>query len=168
MQVSTTPSDDLAGELARTWKAPSLGTHFDHGVVTPLALGLLPQARVVAVSVQEHEDALVLADAIGHIAEKRPTKMVFVASAHTAAALTPRGPLVAREEAIDLEDRMLEEIPSDPGALVAHAQELDRVGGSCSTGTLAAFGRLFAGKELKVLAYDRSFGIGYLVASVGG
>lgn len=165
MEVSTTPADDLAGELGRTWRAPSLGTHFDHGVVTPIALGLLRDARVVAVSVHEPKDSLALAKSVRSVAAKRSTKIAFVASAHTGAALTPRGPIVERPEAVELEDRVLAEARTDAKAFVTRAAELRSVGGSCSTGTLTAFGALFAGQPVDLLAYDRSFGVGYLVAT---
>lgn len=167
VEVSSTPADDLAGELGRTWRAPSLGTHFDHGIVTPIALGLLRGARVVAVSVHQPKDGVALANAIGSIAAKRRTKIAFVASAHTGAALTPRGPIVERREAVGLEDRVLAEAPGNARAFARRAAELRSVGGSCSAGTLTAFGALFAGQPVEIRAYDRSFGVGYLVATAG-
>ncbi|HWC13371.1 MAG TPA: hypothetical protein VG929_02105 [Actinomycetota bacterium] len=167
VEVSTTPADDLAGELGRTWRAPSLGTHFDHGIVTPVALGLLRGARVVAVSVHEPKDGVALASALANIAAKRPTKIVFAASAHTGAALTARGPIVERSEAVELEDRVLADARADAGTFADRARDLRSIGGSCSAGSLAAFGTLFAGRPVHVRAYDRSFGVGYLVATAG-
>ena len=163
--VETTQAGDLADEIRRTWHAPAVGAHLDHGIVVPLALGLLPDVPVVPVAVTTVAQSAALADAITAVAGHRSTRVAVVASGHTGAALTQRAPLALRPEAVALEDDLVEHLPSDAGVLRARAEDLD-ASGSCGAAPLAAFGRLFAGYRCEIAAYERTFGVGYLVATV--
>lgn len=166
VSVETTSADDLAGELGRTWHAPTLGAPLDHGIVTPLALGLMPDKQVVCVSVGDPDDGRRLAEVVAGVAEHRSTKVAFVASGHLGAALTERAPKPLDPAALDLDDAVVAGLTEDAAILERRAGELEDVGASCSAGVLAAFGVLFAGKPASVAAYARPFGVGYAVATV--
>lgn len=164
--VSPERSEDLAGDLADAWDAPELDAFLDHGIVTPLALGLARAMPLVAVSVSETKDGVALADAIQVVAERSTDRIAVVASAHLGAALTPRAPIPQRDDAVTLEDAVLDAITRDVGVLLERADDLAIVGGSCAAGPLATFGHAFAGGAADVIAYSREFGVGYLVAHV--
>lgn len=164
--IETTSADDLAGELGRTWHAPTLGAPLDHGIVTPLALGLLPKKQVVCVSVGDRDDGRRLAEVVAAVADHRSTKIAFVASGHLGAGLTPRAPRPFSDAVVALDDEVVAGLAMDAGVLDARAGDLEDVSGSCSAGALAAFGTLFAGKPASVNAYARPFGVGYVVATV--
>ena len=166
VRVETSPAGDLARELRLTWDAPSLGVPYDHGIVTPLALGLMPRTQLIAVATVDAEDGRALARAVAKVADHRPTKVAFVASAHLGAALTDRAPRLKSEAALALEDEVLTGIKEDARVLSDRAERLEMTAGSCSAATLAAFGTLFEGHALELNAYSRAFGVGYLVATV--
>lgn len=166
--VETTSADDLAGELGRTWHAPTLGAHLDHGIVTPLAVGLMPDKQVVCVSVGDREDGRRLAEVVEAVAEHRSTRIAFVASAHLGAGLNQRAPKPFSDAVVELDDAVIGGLTTDAGILDERADALEEVGGSCSTGVLAAFGSLFARRPAEVTAYERPFGVGYVVATVDG
>jgi aromatic ring-opening dioxygenase LigB subunit len=90
----------------------------------------------------------------------------FIASAHTAASLTPKAPLALRPEGKELDDLILDCLATDCGSLARVDPELWKEAGACGAGPLTAFGALFEGRRADVLAYDHPFGVGYLVASV--
>lgn len=164
--VETQSQDDVAGEITRTWRAPTLGVPFDHGVVVPLALGLMPDRFVVAVSVPDEGSGRELGRVVAQVAERRPTRIFFAASAHLGAALTERAPIPLEEQALALEDEVLGDLPHDAGVLADRARDLATTGKSCSAGPLAAFGELFRGRGARVVAYERPYGVGYLVAHI--
>ncbi len=166
VSIETTNADDLAGELGRTWHGPTLGSALDHGIVTPLALGLMPGTQVVSMSVVDKDDGRRLAEVVAAVAAHRSTKVAFVASGHLSAALTERGPTPLEPAAVELEDAVVAGLSQDAAILDERAEDLQEVGGSCSAGVLAAFGSLFSGHKASVEAYARPYGVGYVVATV--
>lgn len=166
ISIETTSADDLAGELGRTWHAPTLGSALDHGIVTPLALGLMPGTQVVCVSVADQDDGRRLAEVVASVAEHRSTRIAFVASGHLGAALSERAPTPLDPAAVELEDAVVAGLSEDVAVLDKRAVELEDIGRSCSIGVLAAFGTLFTGRPATVTAYARPFGVGYVVATV--
>ena len=163
--VETTQAGDLADEIRRTWHAPAIGAHLDHGIVVPLALGLLPGVPVVSIVVNTVPQGDALADALTAVAQGRTTRVAVIASAHTGAALSDRAPLALKPEAVALEEELLDGLPGEAGIVRDRAEDLAALG-SCGAAPLAAFGRLFAGHRCDVAAYERPFGVGYLVATV--
>ncbi len=166
VSIESTNADDLAGELGRTWHAATLGSSLDHGIVTPLALGLMPGTQVVSVSVVDQDDGRRLAEVVAAVAAHRSTKIAFVASGHLGGALTERAPVPLDPAAVELDDDVVAGLSEDAGVLDRRAGDLADVGRSCSAGVLVAFGTLFAGTAARVTAYARPFGVGYVVATV--
>jgi len=163
--VEADAAPDLAGEIARTWHADSLGSALDHGIVVPLSLGVLPDVPVVAAVVPDATHGKALADALLQIAERRGTRIGVVASAHSGAALTERAPLSLREDAVELEKRFLVELQRDAGAAASFSEDLGSIGGSCGGGPFTLFGTLFEGRPATLVAYDHPFGVGYIGAT---
>ena len=168
VSIDVARDSDIATALGAEWDAPLLDTPVDHGIVTPLALGLGAGADVVAVSVQDAKDGIALADALTSVASDSEKTVVLVASAHLSAALTPRAPVPLREEAIALEDELLAGMTRDVAIFVERAEDLTMVGVSCGAGPLVAVGHCFAGRGAEVVAYDRTFGVGYVIARIDG
>jgi hypothetical protein len=65
-----------------------------------------------------------------------------------------------------VETDVLKALSADPSTLESSIQALWSDGGSCSTSTLAVYGRVFAGRASEVVAYQHPFGVGYTVARV--
>lgn len=166
IMVEAPAAADLAGEVGRTWHAPTLGAHLDHGIVVPLLLGILPSVPVVATVVTDASEGKALADAVAEVAEKRKTRIAFVASANTSVALTERAPLGLKDDAVEIEKRFIQRLQMDSAVAETDVAELADVGGSCGSGPLTAFGHLFPGRGAQVIAYDHPFGVGYLFALV--
>jgi hypothetical protein len=170
------PADpDAVSTLAATWGKPVLREPIDHGVLIPLkALATGPTPVVAAGLAGTDEEAtppdeaiaagMAFADAIVELSRDR--SLCLVVSAQTSSALTPRAPLTERAEAKPVEADVLRALGGDPSALRGSVRDLWRLGGSCSPGTLAAYGQVFAGRESEVLAYMYPFGVGYVVARV--
>lgn len=143
----------------------------------PLIAGWVPDVPIVACALAEvtGPDAAPVPSAIGaargfaaalaSLTEDRT--VVFVASAHTSAALTPRAPLTLRDEGLVLEEEIKDALESDLGKLDSLSPELWTLGGSCGAGPLTALGLLFTGSKASVGFYDHPFGVGYLLAEVG-
>lgn len=168
------PDEEISAELARTWGRPLLRDRVDHGVLVPLLAGEWAQVPVVAATVLDGgggeaagpNGVIAEADAFAHamLIVARRRSVAFVASANTSAALSPRAPLGERPEAVALEDGLLEALRLDAGVLQRLAPNLPAAAGSCGAGPLRALGRLLDGTPLRVLAYERPVGVGYLVA----
>jgi hypothetical protein len=165
----------LAESLADAWGRRVVESPADHGVVGALAVAP-SELPVVACTLAEVtgpyagataddaiESAFLFADALVQVARERSVGVI--ASAHTAASLTPKAPLALRPEGKELDDLILDCLATDCGSLARVDPELWREAGACGTGPLTAFGALFEGRRADVLAYDHPFGVGYLVAS---
>lgn len=157
---------EVTDDLTRGWNAGARDDDLDHGVVVPLAL-TGSERPVVAATISEDAGARAaiergrsFADALASTAKR----LALVASAHTGAALSPRAPLGLREEAHDVERRLVEHLTAGTGDGDAVLEDLARVGGSCGAGPLTAFAELCAGRTT-VLAHEAPFGVGYLVAT---
>ncbi|MDQ4064424.1 MAG: hypothetical protein M3161_00060, partial [Actinomycetota bacterium] len=156
--------NELAAALRAEWDAPALQPPVDHGITTPLALGLAAETKVVAVSLRDVKDGISFADSLHAVAKRDEKHIALVASAHLCAALAARAPIPLREQAVALEEQVLGGIRRDVSFLVERADDLETVGASCGAGPLAAIGHCFEGRPAEVVAYDRTFGVGYLVA----
>ena len=171
------PMDDVkVSELADAWEREPIDDRADHGVVGTLAI-VAPPVPVVACTLAEItgpgapgtvesavESAFLFADALQQMAGER--RVGFIASAHTAASLTPKAPLALRPEGKELDDLILDCLATDCGSLARVDPELWKEAGACGAGPLTALGALFEGIRADVHAYDHPFGVGYLVASV--
>lgn len=169
------PTDDaLARALAESWGRPLLDGPCDHGVVVPLALAR-PAIPVVAAALPEctgpgagpvrdalDEGARVAAALRAVTAEAR---VAFVASAHTAASLTPRAPLTERREGRKLDDVVIAALAGDATRLGALDERAWSDAGACGGGPLRAFASLASGMRAEVRAYDAPLGVGYVVAA---
>jgi aromatic ring-opening dioxygenase LigB subunit len=166
IEVRRATDGDLDAALARRWERPLLPDVVDYGVVVPLLLAGEADAPVVAVSLQENGDAVADGRALlsALLDATEGLDVAVVASANTSIALSARAPLTLRPEAREVEDRLLELLPSDAGAASELASDLARSGGSCGAGPLTVFGELCRGATTNVLAHEEPVGIGYLVA----
>ncbi|MEA2509318.1 MAG: hypothetical protein QOG21_1400 [Actinomycetota bacterium] len=170
------PSDPEAVDaLAAMWDKPTLPGPVDHGVLVPMMMLATGEIPVVAAGLGEVDDGSgspgdpvadgsSFARAIGQLSMRHT--LFLVASAQTSCALTPRAPLTVLAEAKPAEAAVLSALRGDPAGLQRSASELWQRGGSCSPGTLAAYGEVFAGRSSEVLAYEYPFGVGYVVARV--
>ncbi|MDP9301902.1 MAG: hypothetical protein M3P43_13580 [Actinomycetota bacterium] len=166
---------DAVEMLAADWNQIVLREPIDHGVLIPLkTLATGPTLIVAAGLAGTDEEAtspdeaiaagLAFADAIAELSRAR--SLCLVVSAQTSCALTPRAPLTERAEAKPVEANVVRALGGDPSALGESVGDLWRLGGSCSPGTLAVYGRVFSGRQSEVLAYAYPFGVGYVVARV--
>ncbi len=164
----------LARELATAWDKPMLDDAIDHGVLVPLLLGLPPNVVAVAATLKEItgpdaaavpdaiEEGRALARAVEELAGDRD--VIFAASAHTSAALSPSAPLMERPEAHELEDLVTIALEEDLGRLNAVDAALWERSGSCGAGPLCALGTLFPGRTARTSFREAPFGVGYLLA----
>jgi hypothetical protein len=175
IEVGAGSDSPMAAELAGAWGRELSGGRADHGVVGSLAIAT-PGTPIVACTLGEVtgpypggtvedaiESAFLFADALVRAVRER--NVGFIASAHTAASLTPKAPLALRPEGKELDDLILDCLATDCGSLARVEPELWREAGACGAGPLTAFGVLFEGRRAQVLAYDHPFGVGYLVAT---
>lgn len=170
------PSDpDVVSTLAAMWDKPVRREPIDHGVLIPLktlATGATPVVAAGLAGSDEEtttpEEAVADGVSFGAAIERlsREMTLCLVVSAQTSCALTPRAPLTERAEAKPVEADVVRALGGDPSALGDSVRDLWRLGGSCSPGTLAAYGRVFAGRASEILAYTYPFGVGYVVARV--
>lgn len=146
----------------------------DHGVLVPLLLfgsdnGNVTELPPVIACVQdEGGDAFAFAAAVAHATQKlaEERSVAFLASAHTAAGLTPRAPLTELDAAKDLDAQILDALHGDVGGLMTIAADRWAAAGSCGAGPLLALAKLFSGRAAEVAAYEAPYGVGYLVAGV--
>ena len=176
IEVIARSDPQLVTDLGDTWGREVRDDGADHGVVGSLAIAPVEPPLVActltevtgphaAATVEDAiESAFLFADALVQVAGERTIGVI--ASAHTAASLTPRAPLALRPEGKELDDLILDCLATDCGSLARVDPELWREAGACGAGPLTAFGVLFEGRRAQVLAYDHPFGVGYLVASV--
>jgi hypothetical protein len=164
---------DVARGLAAEWGKPILGDEVDHGVLVPIRLGTMV-GPFVGVCLRETtgpgasgvESAVAEAHTLVSSLAALPGRVAVVASAHTAASLTPRAPLTERPEGRVLDDAILDALGSDVGKLAEIPARMWRAGGSCGSGPLTVLGLLFIGARATVIAYAHPVGVGYLVARV--
>lgn len=167
------PSDPaLVAALGAGWREEAPPDPADQGVTVPLML--LEQERVVvpvtfaevtgpaAAPVEEAlGDAKEAGDAIAELAEGRD--IVLVASAHTAASLSPRGPLLEGGEGHALHDAIVSSLRTGAGMEQIPA-ELWRAAGSCGAAPLSVLARVCSGWSFEVTSEDAPFGVGYVCA----
>lgn len=176
ISVSVVVDAALVTDLARAWGRPILSERLDHGVVGALTHAPQPPTAIVGCTFAEttgpspagdlaaaRGDAEALAGALLEVAAT--TDIAVVASAHSAASLSPAAPLTERPEGRAFDDALLDALATDNAAIAAIDEELFRIGGSCSMGPLLVWAKLFGGRPSDVLAYDAPAGVGYLVAS---
>jgi hypothetical protein len=164
---------DVARALALRWGKPKLGDEVDHGVFVPVRLATL-RGPFVGVGLRETtgpgaagvESAMAEGRTLASSLAALPGRVAVVASAHTAASLTPRAPLTERPEGRTLDDAVLDALRSDVGKLAEIPAQMWSAGGSCGSGPLTVLGLLFAGARATVHAYDYPVGVGYVVATV--
>jgi hypothetical protein len=156
----------LAVELATAWGERLLDEELDHGVVVPVAL-TDARVMVVAATLDEETDpatAIQKGRSFAHALKTIRAPVAFVASANTGAALTERAPLGLRDAAVEADRRLVEWLTTGEGDGDAILGQVAEAGGSCGVGPLAAYAELFPGRA-HVHAYERPFGVGYMVAA---
>lgn len=148
----------------------------DHGIVVPLLLLREFDAPLIAISMPAItdgreinagpilEEAARLAGAL-EVAVAGRDAAVFI-SAHTAAALSPRAPLLDRPAGHRLHEEVLGALQTDMGRLTDIGAELWEEGGSCGAGPLAVAGLIWPGSRALVRAHGSPAGVGYVVAEV--
>jgi aromatic ring-opening dioxygenase LigB subunit len=167
------PAPVLAEKLADLWGRPLIEGDIDHGVGVPLRLAAF-DGSIVGVALRETtgpagsrlppvlEDARALAGSLEHLS----VDLGVVASAHTAASLSPRAPLTDLPEGHGLDGSVLAALGTDVGGLTEISAQQWRNAGSCGAGPLTVLGLLFPGARARVHAYDHPVGVGYVVATV--
>jgi aromatic ring-opening dioxygenase LigB subunit len=167
---------EMTARLSQLSGAQLLEGPADHGIVVPLLLARWDDVPVIAVTLPEITDphgsfpmpaldsARALAPAVRAVAEE--WRIAFVASAHSAASLSPRAPLAERPAGAELDRLILRALEDDVAALAHIDAALWSDAGSCGAGPLAAFGEVFAGRASPVAAYSAPAGVGYIVAEV--
>ena len=159
-------SAGLTNDLITAWNSDARDDPLDHGVVVPLSL-LHAGLPVVAATLEEEGDVSGVIERGRSFAvalDESPAHVVFVASAHTGAALSERAPLGLREDALDVDRRLIDHLTDGTGDGDAILRDLVEIGGSCGAGPIAAFAELFAGKAT-MHAYEAPVGVGYLVST---
>jgi hypothetical protein len=165
-------STDAAG-VADAWNRPTLDLRADHGVVVPYLLLGSPNVSVVAATFREitgpDETAgadLDAAEALAKVLAELSTGMnvAVVVSAHTAAALSPRAPLLDRREGHLLHGQVRDALLGDVAELDRIEGDLWMAGGSCGVAPFAVAARLWAGTAARILAEGSPAGVGYIVA----
>lgn len=161
-------------ELAGGWGQPLLEDPLDHGSLLPIAIAP-PGSTFVCCGIAESaagESAVELGRSLAQavLSVGWAGNVTFLASAHSAASLTPRAPLTERPEGAQFDAELLRLLTSDPAGLAradAIASELWSQGGSCSQASLAALGemaRLCDVHSFEVLSHESPVGVGMLVA----
>ncbi|MGI8521061.1 MAG: hypothetical protein ACR2MC_10770 [Actinomycetota bacterium] len=165
--------EGIAKELAAATGLPLLEGPCDHGVLVPALLGCAPGLELVGVSLgggsgpegtSEAGAVALLAPAL----ESFDGRVGFAASAHSGAALSASAPLTELEGAVEAEAAWVAALRSDVGSSEAETRRLARVAGSCGAGPLGVLAALGRGRAAAFHAYERPFGVGYVVASVPG
>lgn len=165
--------EGLAKELAAATGLPLLEGPCDHGVLVPALLGCAPGRELVGVSLGEgsgpeetgQENATTL---LARALESFDGRVGLAASAHSGAALSPSAPLTELEGAVEAEAAWVAAMRSDVGLSEVETSWLARVAGSCGAGPLRVLAALGRGRAAAFHAYERPFGVGYVVASVPG
>lgn len=165
--------EGLAKELAAATDLPLLEGPCDHGVLVPALLGCAPGLELVGVSLGEGSGPEESGEAsattlIARALESFDGRVGLAASAHSGAALSPSAPLTELEGAVEAESAWIAALRSDLGSLKVETSRLARVAGSCGAGPLRVLAALGRGRAVLVHAYERPFGVGYVVASVSG
>ena len=169
-EIPTDP--ELAEELRAAWGADVIDEPLDHGIVVPLLLRPF-SAPVVACGFAEvtgpggcHPsdvlaDARSLAEAVGAFASAH--RVLFVANAHSSAALSSRAPLMTRSEGTRLHDLLFDAAKRGTVGDLAEVTAADwHAAGACGVGPLVALAHLLP-KAVVTGFHDCSpFGVGYL------
>lgn len=175
ISVSTMLDTELAQHIADAWGRPLLDEPLDHGATGALVHAEDPGPVVTctfaestgpspAGSIAEvREQAIALTEVLTDVSAGRD--IAVVASVHGAASITPRAPLTELPEGRAFDDALLDALATDNAAIGVIADDLYRIGGTCSTGPLHVWARLFNGRISNVHAYDAPVGVGYLVAT---
>jgi aromatic ring-opening dioxygenase LigB subunit len=161
----------LAKELAATTGLPLLESPCDHGVLIPTLLGCAPGLELVGVSLGEglsRDELQSAATLVARAIESYDGRVGFAASAHSGAALSPSAPLAELEGAVEAESAWIAALRADVGSIEMETSVLARVAGSCGAAPLRVLAALGRGRAALVHAYERPFGVGYIVASVSG
>jgi len=172
--VISAEASRVSGELAPLWSQPALDGPVDHGALVPMALA--PEgSRFICCGIAESATAdgsvaigIALARAVHSLDWDMP--VTFIASAHTAASLSPRAPLMERPEGQEFDAAvvgLLREGPSRLAESDSIPSELWARGGSCSRGPLAALGelaRLCGVDTFEILSHEWPVGVGLVVA----
>ncbi len=141
-------------------------------MLIPTLLGCAPGLELVGVALGEGlggdelqaNAATLLARAI----ESFDGRVGLAASAHSGAALSPSAPLAELEGAVEAESAWIAALRVDAGSIEMETSMLAGVAGSCGAGPLSVLAALGRGRAALVHAYERPFGVGYVVASVSG
>ena len=165
--------EGLAKELAAATGLPLLESPCDHGVLVPALLGCAQGLELVGVSLGEDSGPEKTGEAsattlLARALESFDGRVGLAASAHSGAALSPSAPLTELEGAVEAEAAWVAAMRSDVGSSELETSGLARVAGSCGAGPLSVLAALGRGRAAVFHAYERPFGVGYVVASVPG
>ncbi len=161
--------EGLAKELAVATGLALLEGPCDHGVLVPALLGCAPGLELVGVSLGEGSDLAEMEEVITLLAralESLGGRVGVAASAHSGAALSASAPLTELEGAVEAEAAWIDALRSDVGSSEEATSRLALVAGSCGAGPLRVLSALGRGRAAVLHAYERPFGVGYVVASV--
>ncbi|MGI8775547.1 MAG: hypothetical protein ACR2KQ_11175 [Actinomycetota bacterium] len=175
ISVSATVDRELAQRIADAWGRPLVDEPLDHGATGALVHAEDPGSIVTCTfaestgpsprgSIDEaRKEANGLAEVLIELSEN--LDIAVVASVHGAASVTPRAPLTELPEGRAFDDAVLDALATDNAAIADIADDLFRVGGTCSTGPLHVWALLFGDRSSNVHAYDAPAGVGYPIAT---
>jgi aromatic ring-opening dioxygenase LigB subunit len=172
--VEQTTNVALAATIASEWGQPRLDDPLDHGAVVPLAMGITRDLPVVVCTLPQvtGPNAVDVDVAIAEANRLAETLLVLdedcalVCSAHGAATLSDRAPLLPNPSGTELQKRITEALSGDLSELLSIPTQLWREAGSCGAGPLALFARVFEGRSSELLGEQAPFGVGYIGAVV--
>jgi aromatic ring-opening dioxygenase LigB subunit len=151
-----------------------LGQPLDHGAVVPLAMGIgrgLPAVvctlpEVTGPDAADVEDAIAEATSLSETLAAVADDCALICSAHGAATLSDRAPLLPNPSGTELQKRITEALSGDVSELLNIPTQLWREAGSCGAGPLTLFARVFEGRSSELLGEESPFGVGYIGAVV--
>jgi aromatic ring-opening dioxygenase LigB subunit len=167
------PTDPaLSSMIAAKWRRPVLTEPVDHGAVVPLALGLAEEGPIVVCTLTEVtgpdaadvEVAIAEADELAEALLGLDQDHPVICSAHGAATLSDRAPLLPNPSGTELQKRITEALSGDLGEILAIPAQLWSEAGSCGAGPLTLFARVFEGRTVELLDEEAPFGVGYFRA----
>jgi aromatic ring-opening dioxygenase LigB subunit len=164
----------LTSTIATKWGLPTLDEPLDHGAVVPLAMGIGRDLPVVICTLPEVtgpdaadiDVAIAEANRLAEILLVLEEDCALVCSAHGAASLSGRAPLLPNPSGTELQKRIREALSGDVSELLSIPTQLWREAGSCGAGPLTLFARVFEGRSSELLGEESPFGVGYIGAVV--
>jgi aromatic ring-opening dioxygenase LigB subunit len=170
--VEQKTNTDLSSMIADRWGQPMLDETLDHGAVVPLAMSIVGDLPIVVCTLPEvtGPDAADVEVVIAEANKLADTLLALdedyavICSAHGAATLSDRAPLLPNPSGTELQKRITEALSGNLGEILAIPAQLWHEAGSCGPGPLTLFARVFEGRTSELFGEEAPFGVGYFGA----